>query len=344
MATIRPDERAALYEAAELQLGLTNWWGIASFFRCAIESDPERADIALVGVPHSSGNGTTERDQHLGPRAVRNVSPEYRRFHCEFGFAPWECCRIADFGDVPLPRAMDNDDTMGDIEAWYRALDAARTRPVSVGGDHSITLPILRAIAGPDSTLAGEPVAVVHFDAHHDTYGADELGATHYLGNDEWAGAWGRIMAEEGLVDPRRVTQIGMRGHQMGANDGIESERLGYRVIDKREFDERGVDAVVAEVRERIGGAPAYITFDLDVLDTAVAPGVANLEPGYPGMTMIEAMRVLQGLRGLNIVGADVVCLMPTKDNPNHITSINASVILFEQICLIADRLAEGSA
>jgi len=344
MATSRPDEKAALEEASKLQLSLTNWWGIASFFRCPLESDPERADIAIVGVPHSTGNGTTERDQHLGPRAVRNVSPEYQRYHCEFGFAPWERCRIADFGDVPLPRAMVNDDTMRDIEAWYRALDAARTRPVSVGGDHSITLPILRAIAGPDSRLSGEPVALVHFDAHHDTYGVDAIGTTHYLGNEEWAGAWGKIMAEEGLVDPQRVTQIGMRGHLMGPNDGIESTRLGYRVIEKREFDQLGVDAVISELRDRIGGAPTYITFDLDVLDTAVAPGVANLEPGYPGMTMIEAMRVLQGLRGLNIVGADVVCLMPTKDNPNHITAINASVILFEQICLIADCLEDSKA
>jgi guanidinopropionase len=333
------DDTTAMDALAQQQMGLLYWWGIATFFRCEIETDPDKADIALVGVPHSSGNGTTERDQHLGPRAVRNFSPEYRRFHREFGFAPWDRCRIADFGDVPLPRAMDNDDTMQDIEAWYRGLDAAGTRPVSVGGDHSITLPILRAIAGPESTISGEPVAVVHFDAHHDTYGTDEMGTEQYLGNGEWAGAWGRIMAEEGLVDPKRVTQIGMRGHEFGPNDGIESRRLGYRVIYKEEFDKLGVDAVVSEIRDRVGGAPAYITFDLDVLDTTEAPGVANLEPGYPGMRMIEAMKVLQGLRGLNIVGADVVCLMPTKDHRNNITSINASVILFEQICLIADCL-----
>jgi guanidinopropionase len=339
MSPTQPGATPELDETARIQLNWTSWWGIPTFFRCEIETDPDRADIAIVGVPHSSGNGTTERDQHLGPRAVRNVSPEYQRYHRAFGFAPWERCRVVDFGDVPLPRAMDNDDSMRDIAHWYRRLDAARTRPVSVGGDHSITLPILRAIAGPESTLSGEPVAVVHFDAHHDTYGVDELGANHYLGNDEWAGAWGRLMAEEGLVDPARVTQIGIRGHQTGPNEGIESRRLGYRVIEKGEFDQLGVDAVVSEVRNRVGEAPAYITFDLDVLDTTVAPGVANLEPGYPGMSMIEAMKTLQGLRGLNIVGTDVVCLMPTKDHPNNITSINASVILFEQICLIADCL-----
>jgi guanidinopropionase len=325
--------------AANTQLTSTYWWGVPTFFRREFETDANKADIAVVGVPHSSGNGTTERDQHLGPRAVRNVSPEYQRYHREFGFAPWERCRIVDFGDVPLPRAMDNDDTMRDIADWYRRLDAARTRPVSVGGDHSITLPILRAIAGPGSTLSGEPVAVVHFDAHSDTYGVDETGADHYLGNYEWAGAWGRLMADEGLVDPARVTQIGMRGHKESPHEGIESRRLGYRVIEKAEFDEIGVDAVVTEVRKRAGDAPTYITFDMDVLDTTEAPGVANLEAGYPGMRMIEAMKTLQGLRGLNVVGADVVCLMPTKDHANNITSINASVILFEQICLIADCL-----
>jgi guanidinopropionase len=146
-------------------------------------------------------------------------------------------------------------------------------------------------------------------------------------------------MCDEGLVNPAKVTQIGMRGHGYTAVDGVESHRLGYRIIYKDEFDRMGVDAVVTELRERIVDTPVYVTFDMDVLDTAIAPGVSNLEPGYPGMTMIEAMRVLLGLRGLNVIGADVVCLMPTKDNPNNITSINALVIMFEQISLIADRL-----
>jgi len=326
----------------ENQLASTYWWGVATLFRCELENNPSNVDIALVGVPHSSGNGTTERDQHLGPRAVRNVSPEYRRFHREFKIYPWDVCRIRDMGDVLMPRAMHNDDTMKDIEAWYRILDDACVCPVSIGGDHSITLPILRAIAGPNSKVAAEPVAVVHFDAHHDSYSNTELGEDHFLGNHEWAGSWAKLMADEGLVDPAKVTQIGMRGHGMTDVDGIESHELGYRVIYKDEFDQMGVDAVVKEIRERVGDTPLYITFDMDVLDTTEAPGVSNLEPGYPGMRMYEAMRVLQGLRGLNVIGADVVCLMPTKDNPNNITSINAAVIMFEQICLIADRLAQA--
>ncbi len=322
----------------ENQLASTYWWGVATLFRCELEEDPANVDIALVGVPHSSGNGTTERDQHLGPRAVRNVSAEYRRFHREFKIHPWDMCRIRDMGDVLMPRAMHNDDTIQDIETWYRKLDDAKVFPVSIGGDHSITLPILRAIAGPQSSLTGEPVAVVHFDAHHDSYAVAEMGEDHFLGNREWAGAWAKLMADEGLVDPSKVIQVGMRGHGMTDVDGIESYELGYRVIEKDEFDRIGIDAVVDEIRKRVGDTPLYITFDMDVLDTTEAPGVSNLEAGYPGMRMYDAMRVLHGLKGLNVIGGDVVCLMPTKDHPNNITAINASVIMFEQISLIADR------
>ncbi len=318
-----------------------SWWGISTFFRCPIEEDPATMDVALVGVPHSSGNGTTERDQHMGPRALRDVSMGYRRIHREYGIDPWHLCRIREAGDTPLPNAMNNDVTMKDIAAWYRRFDEAGARPVLVGGDHSITLPILRAIAGPDSNLAGEPVAVVHFDAHFDSFGDDDLPNYHVLGNYEWAGAWGRIMHEEGLVDGARVIQIGMRGHHYGADEDRFSREAGYRIIDKAEFDQMTIEAVVAEIRERIGDTPTYITFDLDVLDTAVAPGVANLEPGYKGMEMPEAMAVLHGMRGMNIIGADVVCLMPTKDSPNNITSINGAVIMFEQISLIADYLSQ---
>jgi len=322
------------------------WWGVPTFFRCELAKEPAEADIGLVGIPHSSGNGTTQRDQHLGPRAVRDVSMGYRRFHREYQMAPWDECRIRDMGDTYMPRCMVNDDTLKDIEAEIRKLDAAGTLPVSMGGDHSITLPILRAIAGKQSKIGGgKPVAVVHFDAHHDSFGDDETGADHVYGNYEWAGVWAKLMADEGLVDPAKTIQIGMRGHGFSPFDGIESERLGYRVIEKAEFDQLGVDAVVAEIRERIGDeTPVYITFDMDSLDTVFAPAVSNVEPGYPGLTLWEAMRVLHGMRGMNVIGGDVVCLMPTMDTPNKITSQNATVIMFEQISLVAERIRQSKA
>ena len=143
-----------LTSADQLMLQSLYWWDIATFFRCPVERDPRNRDIALVGVPHSTGNGTTERDQHLGPRAVRDVSAMARRVHMEFGIDPWEMARIRDMGDVPLPEANDNEACIERITGFYRALDAAGVRPVSVGGDHSVTGGIVRAIAGEGSRLA----------------------------------------------------------------------------------------------------------------------------------------------------------------------------------------------
>lgn len=310
------------------------WWGPATLFRCPFDPDPAHCDLALVGIPHSSGNGTTERDQHLAPRALRDVSMAHRRVHARWGLDPWQACRINDLGDVPLPSAMVNDLAVREIETFFRALDAAGARPVSIGGDHSVSLPILRAIAGPGSR-AGGPVAVVHFDAHHDTYDA----LPNWLGAVDSAGHWASRAATEGHVDASRSVQIGMRGHPDSDNAAAQSEELGYRVITRSELRERGADEVIRLTRERVGGAPVYVSFDLDVLDTTVAPAVSNPAFGEEGLGMDEAARLLEGLRGLNVIGGDVVCLMPTKDDLSRISALNAAVILFEQVCLVADRL-----
>lgn len=324
-------------EAAKRGAQSWYWWGIPTFFRCPWNEDPAAADIALVGVPHSSGNGSTERDQHLGPRAVRHVSGFYRRSHFVHGFAPWDVARINDLGDVPLPEAMNNEACVRDIEAFYQRLDAAGTRPVSMGGDHSITGPILKAIAGPERRLSGgKPCALIHFDAHTDSY--DNM--PHWLGARRSAAHWAAYTAKEGAVDPGRSVQIGMRGHPSGAihkgGVGGSSHELGYRVVTMQEFEELGVANTLALIRERVGDGPAYITFDLDCMDPSVAPGVSNIEPGFSGFTIREATRLLQGLKGMNIIGGDVVCLMPTKDNPNQITAQLAMVMMFEITCLIA--------
>jgi guanidinopropionase len=317
------------------------WWGIPTFFRCDWNEDPAACDIALIGVPHSSGNGSTERDQHLGPRAVRNVSGFYRRAHAIHNFAPFDVARVYDLGDVPLPEAMNNEACVRDIESYFERLDAAGTRPVSIGGDHSITGPIIKALAGPNrKTTSGKPCALIHFDAHTDSY----ENMPHWLGAKRSAAHWAAYTAREGAVDPQRSVQIGMRGHPSslihGGKVGSSSEVLGYRVVPMAEFEELGIEKSVALIRERVGSGPAYITFDLDCLDPSVAPGVSNLEPGFGGFSIREATRILQGLRGLDIIGADVVCLMPTKDSPNQITAQVAMVMMFELISLIASRTA----
>ena len=313
------------------------WWGIPTLFRCPWNEDPASCDIALVGVPHSAGNGSTERDQHLGPRAVRNVSGFYRRAHGVHGFSPWDEARIHDLGDVPLAQAMDNEASVRDIEAFYRRLDAAGTRPVSIGGDHSITGPILKAIGGQGRRLSnGQPVALVHFDAHTDSY--ENL--PHWLGARRSAAHWAAYTAREGSVDPDASIQLGMRGHPSSVlhagGVGGSSREIGYRVITMAEFEDLGIAETVAMIRRRVGDRPVYITFDLDSLDPSVAPGVSNIEPGFSGFSIREATRLLQGLAGLDVIGGDVVCLMPTKDSPNQITAQMAMVMMFEILCLAA--------
>jgi guanidinopropionase len=317
------------------------WWGIPTLFSCPWNEDPAACDIALVGVPHSSGNGSTERDQHLAPRAVRHVSGFYRRAHAVHGIAPFEKTRIHDLGDVPLPEAMNNEACMRDIEAFYQRLDAAGTRAVSIGGDHSITGAILKALAGPKRKLSGgKPAALIHFDAHTDSY----ENMPHWLGARRSAAHWAAYTVREEAVDAARSIQLGIRGHPSGSihqgKVGSASEALGYKVVTMQEFEELGVGRTVELIRSRVGDGPAYVTFDLDCLDPSVAPGVSNLEPGFSGFTIREATRLLQGLKGLDIIGADVVCLMPTKDSPNHITAQMAMVMMFELTTLIAMRLS----
>lgn len=313
------------------------WWGVPTFFRCPWNIDPAACDIALVGVPHSAGNGSTERDQHLGPRAVRNVSGYYRRAHGVHGISPWDAARCHDLGDVPLPEGNDNEACIRDIEAFYATLDAAGTRPVSIGGDHSITGPILKAIAGPGRALSGgQPCALIHFDAHTDTYENME----HWNGARRSAAHWGAYTVREGAVDATASTQLGIRGHPSAAihtdRVGAKSEELGYRVLPMAEIDEIGIARTIEIIRERVGDRPAYITFDLDSFDPSVAPGVSNIEPGFGGFSIRQATQILQGLKGLNIIGGDVVCLMPTKDSPNQITAQLAMVVMFEILTLAA--------
>jgi guanidinopropionase len=317
------------------------WWGIPTFFKCKWDEDPANCDIALVGVPHSSGNGSTERDQHLGPRAVRNVSGWYRRGHQKFGFVPWQAVRINDLGDVPLPHAMVNDICVNDIEGYFKRLDRAGARPVSIGGDHAITGPILKAVAGAGARLSGgRKAALLHFDAHRDDY----QHMPHWLGSERSAAHWAAYTVIEQHVDPARSVQLGMRGNPIKPRPDLHASQLGYRLIPADEFFELGVERTIELIRERVGDSPLYITFDLDVLDPAEAPAVSNLEPVYQGLKSADVVKIFHGLRGLDIIGADIVCMIPSKDAPNNITAMTAMVLMFELLSLIADGLASRRA
>lgn len=307
-----------------------------TFFRCPHDPDPGAADIGLVGIPYCGGQ-PVERTQYLAPRAVRSISMQYAgRGHRELRVDPWSRGRISDLGDVPLPGMLHPDEAAKDIERFYARVGAAGCRPVAIGGDHSVTGAILRGLAGEGSRFDA-PLGLIHFDSHTDNYGGGKLyGAAVHTGNAV------SLPLAEGLIDPARTVSIGMHGSMADLTMDDASRDAGIRVIDMEEFDELGVRGVVEEARARIGDGPAYLTFDLDVLDLPWAPAVAGMEPG--GLTMREALGVLRGLRGLEIVGGDVVEYAQHKDGPGNVTGVNAATLMFELLTLIACVLDPGAA
>ena len=325
------------YEHDASMMNNLYWWGIPTLFRCPhvdiADQDFAHADIALIGVPHSTGNGTTERDQHLGPRAVRNIAAVQRRVHGEFGLDPWSSASIIDAGDVPFPKANDNEDCIARITEFYQTVDAKGVRPVSIGGDHSITGGIIQAL-GCGQLTGGEPVSFLHLDAHTDVF----TKVDHFLGAEKSAAHWGAYLADQGKVDPKRSMQIGLRGHPRTLDWLQPSYDYGYNVVTMAEYRERGAADVIAQIKEVLDGRPVYITFDLDCLDPTVAPAVANIEPGVAGFGIDQARELLHAVRGMNIIGGDVVCLMPTKDHPNQITSMVAASVMFEMLSMMAEN------
>jgi guanidinopropionase len=294
--------------------------GIASFFRAPIAADPAEADIALIGVPFDGGVTHRSGARH-GPRAVREQSTLLRRINAATGVAPFARARVRDLGDCWLEFPYELSGALDEIAAYYRAIHAAGAVPVSVGGDHSISLPILRGIA------AHRPVGMVHIDAHCDT-GDD------YMGSRFHHGAPFRRAVEEGLLDPRRVIQIGIRGTTNDPDMWGFSSASGMRVLGIDEFTDQGWALAAAEARRVVGEKPAYLTFDIDSLDPAEAPGTGTPEAG--GITAREALRLLRGLRGIDFIGGDLVEVAPSFD-PGTITAFNGASMLFEILCLVEE-------
>ncbi len=297
--------------------------GLASFMRTPYVEDPSQVDIALVGVPFDGGVSNRPGARH-GPREIRNSSSLMRSIHHVTRVDPYTLCRVGDVGDVPLPRAFDHEDTVEDIAAFYTRLHAAGAWPLSAGGDHSITYPILKALAKDG------PVALVHFDAHTDTW--DE-----FLGSKFMHGSPFRRACEDGLIDPKRTIQIGIRGAQNTPEGWEYSLEQGMRVVFMGEFTEIGVDAVIAEARRVVGDAPTYVSFDVDGLDPVYAPGTGTPEVG--GVTTIEAQALLRGLSGLSLIGGDVVEVAPPFD-PSGNTALVGATMMYELLCVLAEARA----
>ena len=234
---------------------------------------------------------------------------------------------------MPLPRANDNEDCIERITSFFGRIDRAGARPVSIGGDHSITGGILQALGG-GQVAEGQPVSLLHLDAHTDVF----TKVDHFLGAQKSAAHWAAYLVDQGQVAPGRSMQVGLRGHPRTFDWLQPAYDYGYNIVTMADVRTRGITDVVSEIRDRLDGHPVYVTFDLDCLDPTVAPGVANIEPGVRGFSIDEAVELLHSARGMNIVGGDVVCLMPTKDSPNQITAMVAASIMFEMIAMIAER------
>ena len=296
--------------------------GIASFFRCAHTEDLAEVDIGLIGVPYDGGVTHRSGARH-GPKAVRDQSSMLRRFHNTSGFNPFAAARVRDLGDCWIEFPYELEGALGEIEAFYRKIVAAGVTPVSCGGDHSIAYPILKAVAQG----AQGPVGMIHIDAHCDT-GDD------YLGSRFHHGAPFRRAVEAGALDPKRVIQIGIRGTKMSLDHWGFSESSGMRVLAMDEFQDKGWAYAVAEAKRIVGDGPTYLSYDIDSLDPSEAPGTGTPEAG--GLRVIETLRLLRGLSGVDFIGGDLVEVAPSWDN-GTITSFNGATILFEILCLVTE-------
>ena len=297
--------------------------GIATFMRTPLVQDPSGIDIALIGVPYDGAVEGRSGARH-GPREIRNMSSMIRTIHHATRINPYKLCNIADMGDVPFTNVYRPEEVHNDIMNYYKKVHEAGVVPLSAGGDHSISLPILRVL-GKEI-----PVGLVHIDAHTDTNDT-EMGFKFSHGTPF------RRAVEEGTLDAKRTVQIGIRGTQNSEESWDFSIESGMRVIFMEEFTALGVNGVIDQVRLVVGDGPVYISFDIDGLDPAFAPGTGTPEIG--GMTTVEAQTLLRGLRGLNLIGADVVEVAPPFD-PSGNTALVAATIMFEILCLLAEAIS----
>ncbi len=306
---------------------LPRFAGIATFMRLpyVAPADADEVDIGLIGVPWDGGTTNRAGARH-GPRQIRDLSTMARNVHHATGVRPFHLCNCADLGDSPV-NPVDIDDTLQRVERFYRDVVEQDVIPLTAGGDHLITLPVMRALC------RDEPVGMVHFDAHTDTW-------DRYFGESKYThGTPFRRAIEEGLLDPKRTVQIGIRGALYSASDKEWGLQQGIRVIEIEEYHDLGVDAVIAEARRVVGDGKTYVSFDVDALDPVYAPGTGTPEIG--GLTTYDAQQMIRGLRGLNLVGGDVVEVSPPFDMSGN-TALVAVTMMFEILCLLAEQASKG--
>lgn len=293
--------------------------GPDTFARLPRLDDVGRAAVALLGVPFDSGT-SYRPGARFGPGAIRAGSKLLRPFHPPLGVAPWDRHQVADAGDVGV-NPFNLAEAVSQIEAGARALAGRADRLVTLGGDHTIALPLLRVAAA-----AHGPVALVHFDAHLDTWNT-------YFGAPYTHGTPFRRASEEGLLAAGANVHIGLRGPLYSQHDLDQDRDLGFAAVTTSEVARRGVDEVVDRIRQRVGDRPVYLSIDIDVLDPAHAPGTGTPEPG--GLTTRELQLILRGLVDLPLVGADIVEVAPAYDHA-ELTALAAANLAYEILGLYA--------
>lgn len=298
--------------------------GIATFARLPRIEDVPRADIAVVGIPFDSGV-SYRPGTRFGPSHVRESSRLLRPYNPAQDVSPFELAQVVDAGDIPV-NPFDLTAAVNEVERAALALGEQVSRIVTIGGDHTVALPLLRAVAAKHG-----PVAVLHFDAHLDTWDT-------YFGAPITHGTPFRRASEEGLIDLTASCHVGTRGPLYSKQDLEDDARLGFSIVSSEYIEEHGVESAIERILQRIGDKPLYVSIDIDVLDPAHAPGTGTPEAG--GLTSRELLRILRALRSTDIVGADVVEVSPAYDHA-QMTGIAASHVVYELVTLLAARLGE---
>ena len=291
--------------------------GLASMFRLPTQESATGLDIAIIGVPLDIGT-SNRNGTRFGPREIRCESVLVRPYGMATRAAPFDSFQVADIGDVPV-NPFSLRDSIAIVERYYDEVVATGAKPVSLGGDHTVALPILRALAKRHGKMA-----LIHVDAHAD------INDTMF-GERETHGTIFRRALEENLVDGHKMFQIGLRATGYSAEDFDWSRDQGARVVPAEECWHRSLDPLMAEIREVIGPAtPTYLSFDIDGLDPSVAPGTGTPEPG--GLTGAQGLEIIRGAFGTNLIGADLVEVSPPYDTSGN-TSLLAANLVFEMLC-----------
>jgi guanidinobutyrase len=294
--------------------------GPATMMRLPSQDSAKGLDACFVGVPLDIGT-SNRPGARLAPRQIRDESRMLRPFNVSTGAAPFESIQVADIGDIAI-NTFNLEKSIDIIEAAYDEILSHDCKPLTLGGDHTITYPILRALAKKHG-----PIGLVHIDAHSDTN-------EHMFGERIAHGTPFRCAMEEGLLDGNRVAQIGLRGTGYSSSEFNWSREQGFRIVPVEECWNKSLAPLMAEIRSQLGEGPVYISFDIDGIDPAYAPGTGTPEIG--GLTVPQALEIIRGCQGLNVVGGDLVEVSPPYDTTGNTALLGAN-LLYEMLCVLPE-------